>query len=150
MLSADDLLEGRLTRWGRLARGRGEDLGIGERSVLGRMIEEGVGAGQVSDWAAQHLPDDVVEVDGAVAKLPKRYRRAIKIHYLTEWPTEVKAADSAHLAPQFLPADQRGKQGVYDWSRESKDRAVRLRVTGVYFAAPWRRDAPRLMVLAVA
>ena len=110
-ISHTDVIEMRLGRWGRLARGRWENLGIGERSVLGRMIEEGPGAGQVSDWAAHHLPDDVVEVDGAVAKLPKRYRRAVKLHYLTEWPTEVKAADPAHLAPQFLSADQLRQAG---------------------------------------
>ena len=114
MLSTDDLLEGRLTRWGRLARGRAEDLGIGERSVLGRMIEEGFGAGQVSDWASRHLPDDVVEVDQAVARLPRRYKRAIKIHYLTEWPTEVKAAELRTSRRSFYLLISVGKQGVYE------------------------------------
>ena len=77
----------RLWAMGAYGTGPMENLGIGERSVLGRMIDKGAGAGQVSHWASHHLPDDVVEVDQAVAKLPKRRRRAIKIHYLTEWPT---------------------------------------------------------------
>ena len=114
MLSAGDVLEGRLTRWGRLARGRCEDLGIPERSVLGRMIEEGAGAGCAGDWASRHLPDDVVEVDRAVAGLPRRYKRAIRIHYLTGWPTEVKAGILHTSCRSFYLLINCGKQGVYD------------------------------------
>ena len=113
-ISDTDLIEIRLGRWGRMARGRWENLGIGERSVLGRMIDEGPGAGQVSDWSAHHLPDDVMEVDGAVAKLPKRYRRAVKLHYLTEWPTEVKAGILHTSRRSFYLLINAGKQGVYD------------------------------------
>ena len=114
-ISHTDVIEMRLGRWGRLARGRWENLGIGERSVLGRMIEEGPGAGQVSDWAAHHLPDDVVEIDQAVARLPKRRRRAVKLHYLTEWPSEVKAAELGVSRRGFYLLINCGKQGVYDW-----------------------------------
>ena len=86
-----DEIEIRLVRWGHLARGRYEDLGINDRSMLARMIEEGAGAAQVADWASQHLPDDVVETDQAVARLPKKYKRALRLHYMTEFPVEVKA-----------------------------------------------------------
>jgi DNA-directed RNA polymerase specialized sigma24 family protein len=114
MLSANDVIEGRLTRWGRLARGRCEDLGIPERSVLGRMIEEGFGAGQVSDWSSRHLPDDVVEVDRAVAGLPKRYKRAVRVHYLTDLPTMVKAQLLHTSRRSFYLLVSAGKQGVCD------------------------------------
>ena len=113
-MTALDEVEVRLSHWGRKARGRYDSLGYAERSVLGRMIEEGPGAGQVSDWASQHLPDDVVEVDGAVAKLPKRYRRAVKLHYLTEWPTEVKAGILHTSRRNFYLLVNCGKDGVYD------------------------------------
>ena len=114
MSGAVDEVEVRLSYWGRKARGRYDSLGYAERSVLGRMIDEGAGAGQVSDWASQHLPDDVVEVDGAVAKLPRRYRRAVKLHYLTDWPADVKAGILRTSRRRFYLLVSIGKEGVYD------------------------------------
>jgi hypothetical protein len=108
-----DEIEGRLERWGHLARGRYEDLGITDRSVLARIIEEGAGACQISDWASQHLPDDVVEVDQAIARLPNRYRRAIKLHYMTELDTQTKAKEMDTSRTNFFLLVNAGKVGVY-------------------------------------
>jgi DNA-directed RNA polymerase specialized sigma24 family protein len=112
--STDDEVERRLERWGRLARGRYEDLGINDRSMLARMIEEGAGAAQVADWASQHLPDDVVETDQAVARLPKRYRRAIKLHYMTELDSQSKAKAMDMSRSSFFLYVNAGKMGVYN------------------------------------
>lgn len=108
-----DEVEYRLQRWGKLARGRFEHLGFNERSVIARMMEEGAGAAQESDWASQHLPDDCCETDKAVARLPHRYKRAIRLHYMTELPTEVKAKILHTSRASFFLRVNAGKVGVY-------------------------------------
>ena len=88
-----DEVEYRLDRWGRMARGRYDMADGGSLNILSRLIEEGpTAAAQSTDWASDHLPDDVLETDQAVARLPIRYQQAVRVHYMQgrNWPTSAK------------------------------------------------------------
>ena len=105
-----DWVDQRLDRWGKLARDGSGD----EWSVLARLMVEGAtGAAQVSDWLAGHLPDDVGQTDHAVAALPWRYRRAIRLQFMTHLPTEIKARALHTSRATFFLLVNAGKVGVY-------------------------------------
>lgn len=108
-----DAIEARLVRWGRLVRGRYEALGFDESSAIARMMAEGAGAGMASDWGASHLADDSLEIDQAVARLPRRYKSAIRLNYMTDLPTDVKARILHTSRATFYLRLNAGKVGVY-------------------------------------
>ena len=113
-----DEIEYRLDRWGKMARGRYDMPGCGgEENVIYRLIREGAtGAAQsTEDWASEHLPDDVMETDAAVARLPYRYKEAIKVHYMwgRNLPTQVKARMLETSPATFFLRVNAAKVGVY-------------------------------------
>lgn len=79
----------RLEAWGRWARDI-ETRAWPERSVLGRLIEEGPGAGQAGRPAGYVHPD-IAAVESAVVRLPPKEREVVREYY-TRWaPPEVVA-----------------------------------------------------------
>lgn len=79
----------RLEAWGRWAR-ETETRAWPERSVLGRLIEEGPGAGQAGRPSGYVHPS-IAAIESAVIKLPAKEREAVREYY-TRWaPPEVVA-----------------------------------------------------------
>src|SRR6188508_3047553 len=79
-------------------------------------IEEGpTAAAQSTDWASDHLPDDVLETDQAIARLPPRYQEAVRIHYMTgrNWPTSAKAKHIHTSRATFFLRLNAAKVGIY-------------------------------------
>jgi len=111
-----DEVEYRLDRWGRMARGRYDMADGGSLNILSRLIEEGpTAAAQSTDWASDHLPDDVLETDQAIARLPLRYQEAVRIHYMTgrNWPTSAKAKHIHTSRATFFLRLNAAKVGIY-------------------------------------
>ena len=78
----------RLEAWGRWSRDKLAPWP--ERTVLGRLIEEGPSAGEAGRGVTE-LPEPIAETDRAVAHLGEIDRKVIRIYY-TEWqPAEYLA-----------------------------------------------------------
>ena len=75
------LVDERLAAWGDWARSASSDNGWPPRTMLGKVIEEGfTGAAQGGPPPTQ-IPEAVAETDRAIAQLPPKYLRVVKIWY---------------------------------------------------------------------
>lgn len=101
-----DEIELRLERWGLLARGGYVDLGFPTHSAHECDMT-------AEDWARLHLPDDVVDTDRAVARLPRRYKRALKVQYMLDLPTNEKVKILGTSRASFFLRLNAGKVGVW-------------------------------------
>ena len=75
-----------LEEWARWTRSDGVDVGYPHATAFGRMI--------VPDPAPGELPVDVdraARTDAVIAKLPRRYKFLVKLHFLDTGPVEAKA-----------------------------------------------------------
>jgi len=83
------VLHQRLEAWAKWSRER-ISTGWPERTILGRLIEEGPGASH-SSGAPTAIPDAIAEMDRAVGHLTGDDRRVIREYYLRWEPREVLA-----------------------------------------------------------
>ena len=79
----------RLEMWAKWARDKAPN-GWPERTILGRLIEEGPGASQCSAGVSD-MPEGVAETDRAVGHLPTEDRGVIRQYYLFWAPREMMA-----------------------------------------------------------
>ncbi len=61
------------------------------RTLLGKIMDEGA-SGASQGMPIDNMPYQILQTDRAVAKLPDRLRKTIKVYYLTHASSEVKAA----------------------------------------------------------
>lgn len=93
------MLHMRLEAWARWSREKTPG-GWPDRTILGRLIEEGPGAGH-SSTAPTEIPAAIAEIDRAVAHLTGDDRRVIREYYLRWEPREVLAR-RLRLTPKRL------------------------------------------------
>jgi hypothetical protein len=56
-----------------------------------------------------------MQTDRAVARLPERLRKALKVYYLTHASSEIKAASLCVSRATFWRLVERGQQSVFDY-----------------------------------
>jgi hypothetical protein len=78
-----------LEQWGRETRNEAEN-GYPSTTLLGRVIEQGPGAGQAGR-PVSHLSEQSARVDVQVARLRERPRECVKMYYQRWEPMEVMA-----------------------------------------------------------
>lgn len=79
----------RLEMWAKWARDKAPN-GWPERTILGRLIEEGPGASQ-SSHTTSDMPEGIAETDRAVGHLPDEDRKVVRQYYLHWAPRDVMA-----------------------------------------------------------
>ena len=83
------LVHMRLEAWGKWAKDRAPN-GWAERTILGRLIDEGPGASH-STATVTEIPEAIAETDRAVAHLSGDELRVIKSYYMSWVPREILA-----------------------------------------------------------
>ena len=86
----------RLEAWGKWARDRIAPWP--ERTVRGRLIDEGPGAGHAAPGVAE-IPEPIAETDRAVAHLGDIDRRIVRTYYV-EWAPLEQLARRAKMSPR--------------------------------------------------
>jgi len=96
----------RLAAWGDWALSSSADNGWPKRTMLGKVIEEGFTGAAQGGRPPTEIPEAVAETDRAIASLPPKYLRVVKIWYASSVRyNAVASAKSARMNyRQFLEA----------------------------------------------
>lgn len=94
------LVHARLERWGRWAKTAGVRAWP-PVTLLGRVMDCGPDGALARGSGRTEVPDDVAEVDTAVAKLGEVDRRVIRVYYLEWLPPESMAKNLRMKLSQF-------------------------------------------------
>ena len=112
------LTHARLEKWGRETRDRAEN-GFPAMTLLGRVIEQGPGAGQPGRPISDLSPESA-KVDACVARLWKRAQRCVR-HYYCHWePVEVMARKESVSVSQFKEILRRARWLIGSWLEDIK------------------------------
>ena len=110
---ATKLVHAMLEKWGKETRA-GIENGLPSTTVLGRVIEQGPGAGQAGR-PISHLSEQSARVDACVARLWQRAKRCVE-HYYQRWePIEVMARREGISVTQFKEIMRRSRYLVGSW-----------------------------------
>ena len=93
------LVHMRLEQWARWAKDKPPN-GWPERTILGRLIEEGPGASHCTSFTSD-IPDHIAHVDRAVGHLSHDDKRVIRAYYLSWMPREFLAI-KLRISPRRL------------------------------------------------
>lgn len=103
----------RLEAWGRWAK-EGMPGALPARTLLGRVIDEGPGAGQ-SQHQLGEMPEPIAQTDRAVAHLPHEDRKVIRTYYLHWQPRELLAEHANMSMRRFDAVLNRARWRLCGW-----------------------------------
>lgn len=84
------------------------------RTLLGRVMEEGVAGAASHSAVVESMPYQILRTDRSVARLEDRLKRTIKLYYLTHSSSEIKAAQLGVSRATFWRLLERAQQAVHD------------------------------------
>jgi hypothetical protein len=93
------VVHARLEAWGAWAK-ESEAHAWPSVTLLGRMIEQGPGAGQSSKPPIA-MPDEIAAVDAAVCRLNAIDKKAVQLYYIRWAPLEIHARNMGMRARQY-------------------------------------------------
>lgn len=109
------LVHARLERWGKWAKTAGVRAWP-QVTLLGRIIEQGpVGAAIPTSAVRTALPEDIAEVDAAVARLGAIDKAVIRTYYMEWAPVEVMARHRRMKVSTFHATLRRARWRVGDF-----------------------------------
>lgn len=92
---------------------RGNQVAWPPRTLLARIIEEGVSGASQGASGVVSMPEVVAQTDRAVARIPRTLSKVIKIYYLVHAASEIKAARCHCSRRTFWRRVEQGQLAVY-------------------------------------
>lgn len=93
---------------------RGNQTAWPPRTILARIIEEGISGAAQGICYVQSMPEIVGQTDRAVARIARELRKVLKVYYLVHASSEIKAARCRVSRATFWRQVERGQIAVFD------------------------------------